>query len=249
MAAGRLLTGLQVLVVEHEEDAGLGLVGERLALAGVEVTVVGPSAGRDVPTSVGGHDGLIVLGGRPGPTDDHVAAWLPRVRALVADSLATGTPYLGICLGAQLLAVVAGGAVREAARGPELGVTRLSMTDAASGDPLLDGLPAEVVALQWHYLEIAELPEGAVSLCSSARCDNQAFRVGSAWGIQFHLEGLGRTAEDWAAEGDELRGLGIDPAALVREVQDAEDELRAVWSQVADRWIGVVADQAGARSA
>ena len=232
-----------MLVVEHEADAGLGLVGERLALAGVEVTVVGPSAGREVPTSARGNDGVIVLGGTPGPTDDHTADWLPRVRALVADTLVTGTPYLGICLGAQLLAVVAGGAVHVAGRGPELGITRLRMTDAAAGDPLLGGLPAEVVALQWHYLEVTELPEGAVTMCSSEHCANQAFRVGgNAWGIQFHLEGLGGTAQDWAAEGTELRRSGIDPAALVRAVRDAEERLRDLWSPVADRWARIVAD-------
>ena len=237
---------LRVLVVEHERNAGAGLVGERLELAGVEVAVVGPSAGRDVPTTADGHDGVIVLGGTPGPTDDHAADWLPRVRALTEDCLRTTTPFLGICLGAQLLAVVAGGVVREAAQGPELGLTGMRFTDAVAGDPLLDGLPPTVTALQWHYLEVSDLPTGAVALCSSERCRNQAFRVGErAWGLQFHLEALAGTAEDWSAEGDELSALGIEPAALVGEVRAAEAQLRGWWSGVADRWIAVVADRAG----
>ena len=232
----------RVLVVEHEQNAGAGLVGERLDAAGVAWEVVGPAAGREVPTDASGYDGVVVLGGTPGPTDDHAADWLPRVRLLIADCLTRSTPYLGICLGAQLLAVVAGGEVVEAPRGPELGLTPLRLTDHAAGDPLLDGLPAEVTALQWHYLEVSRLPAGSTTMCSSDRCENQAFRVGEvAWGLQFHLEALGSTAREWAAEGEELAALGIVPATLVEEVETAEGRLRQWWSEVSDRWIALVA--------
>ena len=235
------MSAARVLVVEHEANAGAGLVGERLTAAGIEWTVVGPAAGRDVPTSVEGYDGVVVLGGTPGPTDDDAATWLPQVRALIADCLARSTPYLGICLGAQLLAVVAGGRVTEARRGPEVGVTELSLTEEALGDPLLTGLPRTTRALQWHFLEVSRLPEGSTSMCSSDLCDNQAFRVGPhAWGLQFHLEALASTAAEWAAEGEELAALGIDPATLVADVRAAEPELRAWWSAVSDRWIALV---------
>ena len=144
------MSGVQVLVVEHEADAGAGLLGERFDAAGVPWTVVGPATGREVPTTCTGYDGVVVLGGTPGPTEDDAAAWLPRVRDLIADCLATTTPYLGVCLGAQLLAVVAGGTVSVARQGPELGVTPMRLTGHAADDPLLAGLPEELAALQWH---------------------------------------------------------------------------------------------------
>ena len=88
---------------------------------------------------------------------------------------------------------------------------------------------------------MSELPVGAVTACSSDRCENQAFRVGpAAWGVQFHLEALAATARAWAGEGVELRAAGVDPEALVRGVQAAEPQLRRWWSEVGDRWLDVV---------
>ncbi|MFS0894206.1 type 1 glutamine amidotransferase [Microbacterium sp. 179-I 3D3 NHS] len=232
----------RVLVVEHEANAGIGLVGERMRAAGVEMTIVGPEAGSVVPESPEGFDGVVVLGGTPGPTDDADAAWLPRVRALIAACLERETPYLGICLGAQLLAVVAGGTVGPARAGAEVGLTPLALTDAAADDPLLRSLAPELRAMQWHFLEVHELPAGSVSLCTSDRCPNQAFRVGpAAWGAQFHLEALAATAEEWAREDSaDLRAVGMTAQEVIEPMRRDEPQLRAAWSTVADNWVGVV---------
>lgn len=233
--------GRRILVVEHEENAGAGLVGERILLAGHEVVTVGPAARREVPLTPTGFDGVVVLGGTPGPTDDHAADWLPRVRRLIGACLEAETPYLGVCLGAQLLAVVAGGRVAVAERGPELGLGELRLAAGAATDPLLGGLPAELSSVQWHFLEVAELPPGSATLCSSDRCPNQAFRVGAhAWGLQFHLEASTATAQEWALEEAELADLGLSGESIVAAVRARETDLRRWWSQVSDRWLGVV---------
>lgn len=232
----------RVLVVEHEADAGLGLVGERLRIAGAEVSIVGPEAGVEVPATLEGFDGLLVLGGSPGPLDDERAPWLLSTRRLMRAALDDEVPLLGVCLGAQLLAVVAGGEVAPAARGGEVGVNALHATDAAASDPLLHDLPADLRAMQWHFLEVRDLPAGSVALCASDRCANQAFRVGAAaWGLQFHLEATARTAVDWTATGaDDLAAMGLTAADVVADAEDAEDDLHRTWSVVADRWIDVV---------
>ena len=231
----------KILVVEHEANAGIGLVGERIRAAGIEMDVVGPEAGQDIPLTAAGYAGVVVLGGTPGPTDDADAIWLPRVRELIADSLETTTPFLGICLGAQMLAVVAG-VVAGVRKGAEIGLSELALTANAASDPLLHDLPTELQAMQWHSLEVHELPVGSTSLCSSDRCPNQAFRVGeSAWGLQFHLEALAATAEDWArADSEELRDAGLTSTQVVEAMRESETELRHVWSTVADRWVRVV---------
>jgi GMP synthase-like glutamine amidotransferase len=239
----------RILVVEHEADAGAGLVGEGILRAGHELVVVGPAAQREVPATPAGFDGVVVLGGTPGPTDDHAAAWLPAVRRLIRACLDAETPYLGICLGAQLLAVVAGGIVARAARGPELGLGELRLTAAAAEDPLLGGLPTEVSSLQWHFLEVADLPQGSTTLCSSDRCLNQAFRVGAhAWGMQFHLEATAATAEAWTLDDSDLGGLGLSGEQIVADVRAREADLRAWWSQLTDRWLGIVEQVGSARA-
>lgn len=235
----------RILVVEHEANASVGLVGERIRAGGAELVLVGPEAGVEIPTTADGFDGVVVLGGTSGPTDDEVAAWLPRVRELIAHCLNGDVPLLGICLGAQLLAVVAGGTVGEVRHGAEIGLNDVAVTAAGRDDPLLHDLPENLQALQWHLLEVHELPEGSISLCESERCVNQAFRVGSrAWGLQFHLEALAATAAEWARdESEELASAGLTPTAVVGAMRQAEPTLRSVWSTVADRWIEIA--QAG----
>lgn len=232
----------RVLVVEHESNASIGLVGERITAAGIEMVLVGPEVGREVPTSADGFDGVVALGGSTGPVDDDEAPWLPRVRALITDCVEREVPLLAICLGAEMLAVVTGGTVGGVRKGAEIGLGDLTLTEAAEGDPLFGGLEGELKALQWHTLEIHDLPEGSVSLCSSIRCPNQAFRVGSvAWGTQFHMEGLASTAEEWARDdSDEMTAEGLTAAEVVEPVKQYEPRLREIWSTVTDRWLALL---------
>lgn len=233
----------RILVVEHQGDAGIGFLGDQLRAHGVTLSVVGPDAGADVPENLDGVDGLIVLGGSMGPTDDEQAPWLPATRALLAGAVDQGLPTLGICLGAQLLTTAVGGRVHQMPQGPEVGLQTVRFAAEASADPLFGALSdAAVPALQWHWLEAERLPEGAQLLASSEGCTNQAFRLGErAWGVQFHPEALGDTALAWANdEPDELAGLGLDGATVVAEIRAAEPALRGVWGEVAGRFAEIV---------
>jgi GMP synthase-like glutamine amidotransferase len=232
----------RILVVEHEADAGIGLVGERIRAAGAEMVAVGPETGREVPRTAEGFDGVVVLGGSPSPTDE-TPAWFPNVRALLGDALDRQVPLLGICLGAQLLGLAAGGRTDRVRGGPEIGLHTLWRTEAAADDPLLGDLSATTRSLQWHSFEVRDLPPGSVPLVRSDRCPNQAFRAGPvAWGLQFHLEALAGTAVAWSAGyGDELEAVGLTAGALAGQMSAAEPELRATWAPVADRWLDVVA--------
>jgi len=240
---------LRVLVVEHEAAVDPALVGERLLLANTQTTVVGPDRGAPIPNSLDGFDALIVLGGTPGPLEDDKAPWLPQVRELIADALEQKMPMLGVCLGAQMLATVAGSEVAPIDAGPEIGLIELEMTDAGRNDPIL-GLLSDagpVRAIQWHWLEAKSLPAGSTPLFTSQACSNQAFRVGeNAWGLQFHLEALTKAARIWSEESQkELDELGIDAETeIISVVNAAEPELRNTWSGVIDRWISFAAEHA-----
>ncbi|UOQ58052.1 type 1 glutamine amidotransferase [Leucobacter allii] len=243
----------RVLVVEHQGNAGIGLLSDGLAAGGAELVVVGPDAGRPLPKSLAGFEALIVLGGSMGPEDDAEAPWLPDARALLAEGVANGTPTLGICLGAQLLAVATGGVVATLPGGPEIGLCTASFAEAAprtAGDPVLGPLAGtEPPVVQWHYLEIAELPPGAELLASSDACRHQAFRLGeAAWGVQFHPEATTPTAEAWVLEdADGLERLGRAAEPIVTAVRDAEPELRRHWGALAERFATLAAAGAAAR--
>jgi GMP synthase-like glutamine amidotransferase len=216
-------------VVQHAAVEGLGRLADWLPSMGLDVHPTHPYLGNRVPPSVEG-DALIVMGGPMSAYDDEVAPWLPSVRELIASAIADGVPTLGICLGAQLLAVAAGGAVERGANGPELGLDEVQITGA---DELLSAGTLPVV--QWHYDTVVDLPSGAVVLGSSERYPVQAFRVGDvAWGLQFHVEATADMVREWA-EAD-----GKDGAEFAEPVRFAEARLGEVGEQIARRFAAII---------
>ena len=141
----------------------------------------------------------MVLGGEMGACEDHRAPWLGQVRAMLAEATVNGQAVLGICLGAQMLAVACGGRVKPIAPGGEMGLGRIELTAEARSDRLFGPIASPAEAVQWHNDEVVQMPEGAVLLASSLACRVQAFRIGDrAWGVQFHPEVTGAVLRAWA---------------------------------------------------
>ena len=139
---------------------------------------------------------LIVLGGAMGANDDARYPFLSDLKWLIREVVEAGIPYLGICLGGQLLAAALGGRV-VSSRWEELGTMPVQLTDDGRCDPLFVGLEQEFCTFQWHH-DSFDLPEGALLLAGSAVCPHQAFRVGNnAWGLQFHPEVTAQIIRDW----------------------------------------------------
>lgn len=226
----------RALVVQHTAHEGMGRFQEWLPAAGVDVHPIHPYLGHRVPPYVEG-DALIVLGGPMGCLDDEVAPWLPATRSLLATAIDDGVPTLGICLGAQLLAVAAGGEVRRGALGPELG---LDVVNVSTPDLLLPS--GEMPVVQWHFDSVVRLPQKAELLASSTRYATQAFRVGEvAWGLQFHMEATAAMVAEWARhDADALALEGRDPASVVDEVAGALGDLEAVGLQITQRFAHVI---------
>ncbi|MZD09233.1 type 1 glutamine amidotransferase [Streptomyces sp. SID5785] len=230
----------RVVVVQNTQGGGPGRVGTWLRAAGADVEVVRPFDGDALPESLDGR-ALLVLGGGFMPDDDARAPWLPGTRRLAREALDGGTPYLGICLGGQLLAQVAGGAVRAAHGSPELGSTPIRLRPEAATDPLLHGLGSGVPAIERHVDAITELPPGAVWLASSELCPYQAFRVGPrAWGTQFHPEVSADRIARWDPAA--LAEHGLDRGRLLARARAAEPAAGAAWSAFTRRFAEVCRD-------
>jgi GMP synthase (glutamine-hydrolysing) len=227
------------LVVQHVAHESAGWLDDVLDEGGVDRDVRRMWLGEDLP-AVTDVDALVVLGGPMGATDDADAPWLADVRALLRAAVDAATPTLAVCLGAQLLAVAAGGSVVTGTAGPELGLCRVTV-DAAD-DPLLGGLRGDIAVVQWHWDHVAQLPSDAVPLASSERYAVQAFRVGSAaWGLQFHPEVTLPLVAQWAQNDKSgVLAAGLDPTTLVGAVAEAERSLLETWTPVLERFARLV---------
>jgi GMP synthase-like glutamine amidotransferase len=156
------------------------------------------------PQAPGSYDAVMVFGGSMHPDQDEGFPWLTREADFLRGVLAEGVPAIGVCLGAQLLARAAGAVVAPASA-PEVGWHEVELTDEGRADPVLGTLPQRTEAFQWHHY-MFEIPDGGTELAVSDVC-TQAFRVGTAWGIQFHAEVTAAMVEAWASEdGHELPG-------------------------------------------
>jgi len=191
-----------------------------------------------------GWAGIVAMGGAMGAYEEDAHPWLAAEKQFIAGAVAAGTPYWGVCLGAQVLAAALGAEVRPGPA-PELGVMEVELTSAASEDPVFAGAPRRFNTLQWHGDTYA-LPAGAVRLASSEGYEQQAFAAGSAYGVQFHLEVDGALAAEWmevpeyVAELEALDGPDA-PARMLAEVRAAESETVPLARELFTRWLVEVA--------
>ena len=204
---------MRVLAVTHGPNVGPGVFGNAVADGGHELDTwyapLGGSPRREA-------DAVLVFGGAMHPDEDDRHPWLRREHEFLVEQLERGTPLLGVCLGAQLIAKAAGAAVHPS-REPEVGWLAV---ERVADDPVLDALPDRFDAFQWHHYTY-ELPAGATELARS-EVSNQAFRLGRAVGIQFHAEVTQGIVESWLAE---------DPG----DVTDS-DALRLETASRIERW-------------
>lgn len=218
-----------LLVVQNEHACPPGWVGQWLTDAGAQLDVRQPYAGDPLPEDLGGHSGLLVLGGHMGAYDDTLHPWLVATKALVREAAAEQRPALGICLGHQLFAVALGGTVVTNPAGQRVGLHRVGWLPSAGADPLAS--VGGVTCVQWNDDVVTRLPTPAVALARNGFDELQAAHFArTVWGVQWHPEAGSAICAAWAAQsGRENPGRAETYAAILAEVAAAEAELQAAW--------------------
>lgn len=211
-----------VLAIHNTWREGLGNLRPLLESDGFGIESVSAMSGiPDTDPSL-----AVVLGGPQSVSDNapHLLAEQNAIRSYMAKEI----PVLGVCLGSQLIAAAAGGTV---ARGPvpEIGFYQIK----PSADPLLAGMKDPFDVFHWHMDGISA-PPGATVIAGSRNYSCQAFRIGSAVGVQFHLEVDAQMAGLWLDNSAELLArIGVDAGAIKGRFSDVmprvEEGLRSFY--------------------
>lgn len=185
-----------ILVIKHVDIEGPETLGTFFIENNYAFEEINLYAGDHLPLSFKRVEAVISLGGPMNVDEESRYSFLKEEDLFLKQVIAQKIPFLGICLGAQLLAKAAGGA---AVRSPEqeIGWFDIELTEEGQKDPLFKGLPSIMEVYQWHG-DMCQLPLGASLLARSSRCPVQAFKVGRmAYGLQFHAEITDKSITDW----------------------------------------------------
>lgn len=195
------------LILKHVENEGPGFISSLFLNDDRRIQTIELWKGEELPSDLDDIASVVVMGGPMNVYEEEKYPFLRAEDVFIRNVIEREIPFLGICLGAQLLAKACGAQIRKAHE-REIGWRKVELTEQGFHDPLFQNVMGPVV-FQWHE-DTFDLPDEAVLLAKGEICRNQAFRTGRcAYGLQFHMEASANMVIDWIA-GEE----GIDAAAI-----------------------------------
>jgi len=214
---------MKFLILQHINIEHPGIFLKFMKEDNIKIDTIELDENEKIP-NLDPYDAMIVMGGPMDTWQEKTFPWLRLEKEAIHKFVSVNRkPYLGLCLGAQLLSEAIGGKVRKM-KTPEIGVLKVSLKDNKS---LFKGLDKELKVLQWHSYEAYDLPSNANILASSRACNVQAFSFDNAFGLQFHVEQTNETVPQWACVPEYKSALEntLGQNALEKFKKDVEENL------------------------
>ena len=191
---------MEIIVLQHIKIEDPGYIKDLMIADGVKLTTVELDEGDHIPDDIAKFDAMFCMGGPMDTWMEKDYQWLidekKRIKEFVVD---LKKPYLGFCLGCQLLGEVIGGRVVKS-NNSEIGMLNIDFSENKKNDLLFSKFPEKITSLQWHSYEVRNLEsnENVTLIASSPETKYQIFKYQNhAYGIQFHIEVKDTTVNDW----------------------------------------------------
>ena len=191
---------MEVIVLQHIKIEDPGYIKDLMLNDGVNLTTIELDEGEKIPNNLSKFDAMFCMGG---PMDTYMEdqyPWLIEERKKIREFVVTlKKPYLGFCLGCQLLGEAVGGQVVRS-NPSEIGMMEINFSDKKNDDSLFSSFPNKIKSLQWHSYEVNNLESNkdVTILASSPITKYQIFKYQNhAYGIQFHIEIKDTTVNEW----------------------------------------------------
>ena len=191
---------MEVIVLQHIKIEDPGYIKDLMIADGVKLTTIELDEGDRIPNDIAKFDAMFCMGGPMDTWMEKDYQWLidekKRIKEFVVD---LKKPYLGFCLGCQLLGEVIGGKVVKSDNS-EIGMLNIDFSENKKNDLLFSKFPEKITSLQWHSYEVRNLEsnKNVALIASSPETKYQIFKYQNhAYGIQFHIEVKDTTVNDW----------------------------------------------------
>ncbi len=208
---------MKFLILQHIDIEDPGYIKDLMLADGFNLTTIELDQGDTIPENFLDYDAMFCMGGPMDTWMEDEYPWLKvekqKIKEYVIDA---EKPFLGFCLGAQLLGEVLGGQVVKSST-PEIGVLDVNLLESKTSDRLFSSFPDQIKALQWHSFEVQNLEnnDSVTLIASSNTTKYQIFKYKNhAYGIQFHIEVKNDTVAQWGCVPEYKQALentlGID---------------------------------------
>jgi len=191
---------MKVIVLQHIKIEDPGYIKDLMISDGAQLTTIELDEGETIPNDLSTFDAMFCMGGPMDTWMEKEHPWLVDEKKAIKEFVINlKKPYLGFCLGCQLLGEVIGGKVAKT-NNPEIGMLNINFSENKKNDPLFSKFPEKITSLQWHSYEVQGLEnnKNVTLLASSPETKYQIFKYQShAYGIQFHIEVKDTTVSEW----------------------------------------------------